>query len=175
MGSTSYFRTELLSRSQRTAAQRTSDRPLTDRSLSDYAGQVVLCVNVASQCGLTPQYTKLQALQQTYAERGFSVLGFPCNQFKGQEPGTAEEIRTFCDSNYGVTFPLFAKLDVNGKKRHPLYAWLTSEASDPEGPGDVQWNFGKFLINKEGAVIGRFEPMTEPDAPELIKRLEAAL
>lgn len=146
-----------------------------ERALADYSGQVLLVVNVASECGLTPQYAGLQELHEAHHERGFSVLGIPCNQFKGQEPGTEAQIKTFCESKYGVTFPLFAKVDVNGKKRDPLYAWLTSQETSPEGPGDVQWNFGKFLIGKDGAVLARFEPTTEPGDAELVKRLNDAL
>ena len=103
------------------------------------------------------------------------MLGFPCNQFKGQEPGSEEEIKTFCSTTYGVTFPLFSKVEVNGPGRHPLFAWLTQQATAPEGPGDVQWNFGKFLIGRDGSVLARFEPTTAPDAPELTAAIEAAL
>ncbi len=146
-----------------------------EESLASYADQVLLIVNVASACGLTPQYQGLQELYERYRERGLTVLGFPCNQFAGQEPGTAEEIRSFCDTQFGVTFPLFAKLEVNGAGRHPLYAWLTEQPTAPEGPGDVKWNFGKFLVGKDGALLARFEPTTEPSAPELIEQIEAAL
>lgn len=147
----------------------------TDRPLSDFAGQVALVVNVASRCGLTPQYTGLQQLQQTYGARGFTVLGFPCNQFKGQEPGTEAEIQRFCSATYGVDFPLFAKVEVNGKGRHPLYAWLTAQPTRPEGAGDVKWNFGKFLVGKDGAVRARFEPTTAPEDPAVVAAIEAAL
>lgn len=127
-------------------------------TLGEYAGSVILAVNVASKCGLTPQYEGLQRLQDRFAERGFTVAGFPCNQFKEQEPGTAEEIAEFCSVNYGVSFPLFAKIDVNGPGRHPLYTELT-RAADAEGnAGDIQWNFEKFLIGRDGTVIGRFRP-----------------
>ena len=146
-----------------------------EESLASYADQVLLIVNVASACGLTPQYQGLQELYERYRERGLTVLGFPCNQFAGQEPGTAEEIRSFCDTQFGVTFPLFAKLEVNGAGRHPLYAWLTEQPTAPEGPGDVKWNFGKFLVGKDGALLARFEPTTEPNAAELIEQIEAAL
>ena len=146
-----------------------------DRSLKDLEGQVALVVNVASRCGLTPQYEGLQRLHDEYGSRGLAVLGFPCNQFKGQEPGTEAEIQAFCSSTYGVTFPLFAKVEVNGRGRHPLFAWLTSQSTEPEGPGDVQWNFGKFLIGRDGSVLARFEPTTAPDAPELTAAIEAAL
>src|SRR3954471_1027930 len=131
-------------------------------NLHDYDGKVLLVVNVASKCGLTPQYTGLEALHEKYADRGFSVLGFPCNQFGAQEPGTAEEIQTFCSSTYGVTFPLFEKIDVNGENRHPLYAVLTELADEKGHTGDIQWNFEKFLVNREGTPVRRFNPMTEP-------------
>ncbi|WP_440710559.1 glutathione peroxidase [Herbiconiux sp. YIM B11900] len=145
-----------------------------DTSLADYAGDAVLIVNVASRCGLTPQYEKLEQLQRQYADRGFTVLGVPCNQFNGQEPGTAEEIVEFCSATYGVTFPLLAKSEVNGEGRHPLYRALV-EVPDAEGSaGDVQWNFEKFLIAPDGAV-SRFRPRTEPDAPEVLAAVEAAL
>jgi glutathione peroxidase len=143
-------------------------------SLAEFDGTAVLLVNVASRCGLTPQYAKLEELQKTYADRGFTVLGVPCNQFHGQEPGTAEEIQEFCSATYGVTFPLLEKSDVNGEGRHPLYAHLT-EVADAEGTaGDVQWNFEKFLLGTDGSVT-RFRPRTEPDAAEVIAAIEAAL
>jgi glutathione peroxidase len=143
--------------------------------LSDFAGKVALVVNVASKCGLTPQYAQLEALQKELGDRGFVVLGFPCNQFMGQEPGTEADIKAFCSSTYGVSFPMFGKLEVNGERRHPLYAWLTRQDLKPEGSGDVQWNFGKFLIGKDGAALARFSPMTEPNDPELRKAIDAAL
>ncbi|TJZ59333.1 glutathione peroxidase [Streptomyces piniterrae] len=144
-------------------------------SLADYRGKALLVVNVASKCGLTPQYSGLERLQERYADRGFSVLGFPSNQFAGQEPGTAEEIATFCSTTYGVSFPLFEKTDVNGADRHPLYEVLT-ETEDAEGAsGDVQWNFEKFLVDHNGEVVGRFRPRTEPDADELVAAIEGAL
>lgn len=146
-----------------------------DRSLKDLEGQVALVVNVASRCGLTPQYEGLQRLHDEYGSRGLAVLGFPCNQFKGQEPGTEAEIQAFCSSTYGVTFPLFAKVEVNGRGRHPLFAWLTSQSTEPEGPGDVQWNFGKFLVGKDGAVRARFEPTVAPDDAALVAAIERAL
>ncbi|MFJ3905543.1 glutathione peroxidase [Streptomyces sp. NPDC090025] len=143
-------------------------------SLADYRDKAVLVVNVASKCGLTPQYAGLEKLQQEYGERGLTVLGVPCNQFAGQEPGSAEEIRTFCSTTYGVSFPLLAKTDVNGADRHPLYAELT-QVADAEGEaGDVQWNFEKFLVGRDGEVT-RFRPRTEPDAPELVAAIEAKL
>ncbi|MEU7635201.1 glutathione peroxidase [Streptomyces sp. NPDC059152] len=144
-------------------------------SLADYRGKALLVVNVASKCGLTPQYTGLEQLQQRFADRGFSVLGFPSNQFAGQEPGTAEEIATFCSTTYGVSFPLFEKTDVNGEHRHPLYAELTGTADAEGAAGDVQWNFEKFLIDPSGTVAGRFRPRTEPEAAELVAAIEAAL
>lgn len=144
-------------------------------SLADYAGGPVLVVNVASKCGLTPQYTALEKLAQDYGDRGLTVIGVPCNQFMGQEPGTAEEIQTFCSTTYGVTFPLLAKVDVNGAEQHPLYAELT-KAADAEGEaGDVQWNFEKFLLAPGGEIVNRFRPRTEPDAPEVISAIEAVL
>jgi glutathione peroxidase len=144
-------------------------------SLADEKGKALLLVNVASKCGLTPQYEGLERLQKRYADRGFSVLGFPCNQFMGQEPGTPEEIATFCSTTYGVTFPLFEKIDVNGQGRHALYAELT-EVPDAEGnAGDVQWNFEKFLVSRTGDVIARFRPVTGPEAPEVVSAIEAAL
>jgi glutathione peroxidase len=144
-------------------------------SLRDYEGKELLIVNVASKCGLTPQYEGLEALQKQYEDRGFSVLGFPCNQFMGQEPGTAEEIQTFCSTTYGVTFPMFEKIDVNGDDRHPIYAELT-EAKDAEGEaGDVTWNFEKFLISPSGKIVGRFRPQVEPNDPALVEAIEAHL
>ena len=146
-----------------------------DTSLGQYKGNALLLVNVASKCGLTPQYAGLERLQERYAQRGFSVLGFPCNQFGGQEPGTAEEIQTFCSTTYGVTFPMFAKLEVNGQNRHPLYQQLT-QVPDAEGEaGDIQWNFEKFLIGRDGAVLGRFRPRTDPEDPALTAAIESDL
>ncbi|MET9431386.1 MULTISPECIES: glutathione peroxidase [unclassified Streptomyces] len=143
-------------------------------SLAEYKDKAVLIVNVASKCGLTPQYEGLERLQQRYGDRGFTVLGVPCNQFAGQEPGTAEEIATFCSATYGVTFPLLEKSDVNGDGRHPLYDRLT-EVADADGEaGDVQWNFEKFLV-APGGEVSRFRPRTEPEAPELVTAIEAAL
>jgi glutathione peroxidase len=144
-------------------------------TLGNFAGSAVLVVNVASQCGLTPQYEGLQRLQERFADRGFTVAGFPCNQFGGQEPGTAEEIGEFCTANYGVTFPMFAKLDVNGPDRHPLYAELTQVADSEGTAGDIQWNFEKFLVGRDGKVIARFRPLTEPEAPEVLEAIEASL
>jgi glutathione peroxidase len=147
----------------------------TPGQLSELKGKVTLVVNVASACGLTPQYTGLEKIHEQYADQGFSVLGFPCNQFMSQEPGTPEEIREFCDSNYGVTFPLFEKIDVNGAQRHPIYAELT-KAADAEGhDGDIRWNFEKFLVAGDGTVIARFAPTVDPEAPELIAAIESAI
>ena len=144
-------------------------------TLGAYEGSAVLLVNVASKCGLTPQYAGLERLQKEYGERGFTVLGVPCNQFAGQEPGTAEEIRTFCSTTYGVSFPLLEKIDVNGENRHPLYTELT-KLDDAEGvAGDVQWNFEKFLISPAGEPVARIRPRTEPEAPEVVALIEALL
>jgi glutathione peroxidase len=144
-------------------------------SLSAYAGQVVLAVNVASRCGLTPQYEGLQALHDRYASRGFTVLGFPCNQFFGQEPGSAEEIQEFCSLNYGVSFPLFSKLDVKGSSQHPLYAALTTHPDDQGKAGNVTWNFEKFLVGKDGRVVRRFRPEVVPEDPQIIEAIEQLL
>jgi glutathione peroxidase len=144
-------------------------------TLGDYAGSAVLVVNVASQCGLTPQYSGLQRLYERFADRGLVVAGFPCNQFGAQEPGTHEEISEFCSVNYSVTFPLFAKIDVNGPARHPLYAQLTDTADAEGKAGDIQWNFEKFLLDADGAVVARFRPLTDPEAPEVVTAIEAAL
>ncbi|MBM7367940.1 glutathione peroxidase [Gordonia hydrophobica] len=143
-------------------------------SLADLTGPL-LVVNVASKCGLTPQYTALEKLQKDYGDRGLTVVGVPCNQFMGQEPGTSEEIASFCSTTYGVTFPLLEKTDVNGDDRHPLYAELTQTADANGEAGDIQWNFEKFLVAADGSVAGRFRPRTEPDAPEVISAIEAAL
>jgi glutathione peroxidase len=143
--------------------------------LGDYAGSTILVVNVASKCGLTPQYEGLQRLYERFADRGLVVAGFPSNQFGAQEPGTADEISEFCSANYGVTFPMFAKIDVNGPDRHPLYAELT-EAADAEGKaGDIQWNFEKFLVGPDGSVLARFRPLTDPEAPEVLSAIESSL
>jgi len=144
-------------------------------SLRDYEGKVLLIVNVASKCGLTPQYEGLERLHEKFAERGFAVLGFPCNQFGGQEPGTADEIATFCSATYGVTFPMFEKIDVNGDDRHPLYAQL-SELTDASGhTGDIRWNFEKFLVDRDGTPVTRLSPMAEPDSDEVITAIESLL
>jgi glutathione peroxidase len=142
--------------------------------LSEYEGKALLVVNVASKCGLTPQYEGLQKLHDEYAARGFEVLGFPCNQFMGQEPGTAEEIRDFCDTSYHVTFPLFEKIDVNGDQQHPIYAELEQTADADGEAGDVKWNFEKFLVGPDGSVA-RFRPQVTPDDPALVAAIEAQL
>jgi glutathione peroxidase len=143
--------------------------------LHDYEGKAVLLVNVASQCGLTPQYTGLEEVRERYADRGFSVLGVPCNQFGGQEPGTAEEIATFCSTNYGVTFPLTEKVEVNGPGRHALYQALV-ETPDAEGhTGDIRWNFEKFVLSPSGEVVARFNPMVEPTSDEVTTTIEKNL
>ena len=144
-------------------------------NLAQFRGNAVLVVNVASQCGLTPQYAGLQTLAETYRDRGLVVLGVPCNQFGGQEPGTPQEIAEFCETHYQVTFPLTEKVDVNGEHRHPLYADLV-EVADAEGyAGDIRWNFEKFLVAPDGTVAGRFHPRTEPLAPELTSAVEKVL
>jgi glutathione peroxidase len=143
--------------------------------LSQYEGKALLVVNVASKCGLTPQYEGLQKLHEEYAARGFEVLGFPCNQFMGQEPGTAEAIREFCDTTYGVTFPLFEKIDVNGEKRHPIFAELADAADASGEAGDVKWNFEKFLVAPDGKVVGRFRPQVSPEDPDLVAAIEEQL
>jgi glutathione peroxidase len=144
-------------------------------TLAEYTDGAVLVVNVASKCGLTPQYTALEKLAQNYGDRGLTVIGVPCNQFMGQEPGSADEIQTFCSTTYGVTFPLLTKVDVNGADRHPLYAELTKAADADGEAGDVQWNFEKFLLAPGGEVVNRFRPPTVPDAPEVIGAIEAVL
>ena len=144
-------------------------------SMVDYAGHAVLVVNVASECGLTPQYEGLQQLADDFRDRGLFVIGFPCNQFMGQEPGDENTIKEFTSDKYGITFPLAAKVDVNGPDRHPLYVELTKVADADGEAGDVQWNFEKFLISPEGEVVGRFRPKVEPGAPELVEALEEAL
>jgi glutathione peroxidase len=146
-----------------------------ETSLAAHKGKAVLVVNVASKCGLTPQYTGLEKLHEEYADRGFAVVGFPCNQFGGQEPGTAEEIETFCSTNYGVTFPLYEKIDVNGENRHPIYEILTHIADAEGKAGDVRWNFEKFLLSPEGEVVARFSPVVKPDDENLVKAIESQL
>ncbi|MFL6053499.1 MAG: glutathione peroxidase [Actinoallomurus sp.] len=143
--------------------------------LGQYRGKTVLLVNVASKCGLTPQYEGLQRLQETYADRGFTVLGVPCNQFAGQEPGTPEEIAQFCSTTYGVDFPLTEKVDVNGEHRHPLYAELVTVPDASGYTGDIRWNFEKFLIGPDGTVVARFDPRMEPDTDEVVGAIERSL
>jgi glutathione peroxidase len=144
-------------------------------SIGEHAGKTVLIVNVASKCGLTPQYTALQQIYDRYADRGFEVLGFPCNQFGGQEPGSAEQIEDFCSLNYGVTFPMFEKIDVNGPDRHPLYDELVQTADVEGHDGDIRWNFEKFLIAPDGEVVARYSPMVVPDDPRIVADIEANL
>ena len=144
-------------------------------SLGDLAGRTVLVVNVASRCGLTPQYAGLERLHEQYAGRGFAVAGFPCNQFGGQEPGTAEEIGTFCATSYGVTFPMFEKIEVNGPGRHAIYAELTQTPDGNGEAGDIRWNFEKFLVGPDGTVLARFRPQVTPEDPGLVAAIEASL
>lgn len=144
-------------------------------TLAEHKGKALLLVNVASKCGLTPQYTGLERLHETFADRGFSVLGFPCNQFGDQEPGTAEEIETFCSTTYGVTFPLYEKLEVNGPDRHPLYDELTTFPDTEGKTGDIVWNFEKFLLSPDGDVVRRFRPLVEPEADELVAAVQEHL
>ena len=146
-----------------------------DSSLGSQSGKTLLVVNVASRCGLTPQYTALERLHEQFASRGFAVVGFPCNQFGRQEPGTAEEIAEFCSASYGVTFPIFEKIEVNGPGRHPIYAELTAAPDAGGKAGDVMWNFEKFLVRPDGTVAARFRPRTTPDSPEVLAAVEANL
>jgi glutathione peroxidase len=166
-------------RQQRKTNVTVRDIPLTTlagqpTSLGDVPG-TLLVVNVASKCGLTPQYEGLERLQETYRDRGFSVVGFPCNQFGGQEPGTADEIQEFCSATYGVSFPLLEKIDVKGPGRHPVYEELTAVPDADGEAGDIQWNFEKFLVGPDGAVIARFRPRTDPEDPAVIAAIEANL
>jgi glutathione peroxidase len=147
----------------------------TPSSLGDFEGKATLVVNVASKCGLTPQYEQLEKIHEEYGDRGFAVVGFPCNQFGEQEPGTADEIATFCSTTYGVTFPMFEKIDVNGEGRHAIYDQLTPVADAEGQAGDIQWNFEKFLVSPSGDVVARFRPLVLPDAPEVIEAIEANL
>jgi glutathione peroxidase len=144
-------------------------------SIGDHAGKTLLIVNVASKCGLTPQYTALQQIYDRYADRGFEVLGFPCNQFGAQEPGSAGEIEEFCSVNYGVSFPMFEKIEVNGPDRHPLYDELTRTADVEGHDGDIRWNFEKFLVSPTGEVVARYSPVVVPDDPTIIADIEAQL
>ncbi len=143
--------------------------------LSEYRGKVLLIVNTASRCGLTPQYEQLQAMYEKYKDQGLVVLGFPCNQFGGQEPGSATEIRQFCVQNYGVTFPMFSKIEVNGDGAAELYRFLKASRPLPEGSNDIRWNFEKFVIGKDGRVVARFSPRVRPDADELVNVIEEEL
>ena len=146
-----------------------------DLPLSKFKGKALLVVNVASQCGLTPQYSGLEALWKAKRDKGLVILGVPANDFGAQEPGTENEIKTFCETNYGVSFPMFAKVEVNGGGRHPLYAFLTAQDTKPDSSGDIQWNFAKFLCDRSGKVVARFAPTTAPAAPELVEAIEALL
>jgi glutathione peroxidase len=160
------------------AAQTVLDVPVKnidgkETALKEHKGKVILVVNVASKCGYTKQYTGLEAIQQKYKAKGFTVAGFPCNQFGGQEPGTNEEIKQFCSNKYSVSFPLYDKIEVNGANRHPLYTALAGKESP--FPGDIKWNFNKFLIGKDGKIIARFDSKVTPESPELTKAIEDAL
>jgi glutathione peroxidase len=146
-----------------------------ETSLAAHRGKAVLVVNVASKCGLTPQYEGLEKLHEQYADRGFAVVGFPCNQFGGQEPGSSEEIQEFCSTTYGVTFPLFEKIDVNGEARHPVYDVLTQVKDDEGHDGDIRWNFEKFLLSPDGEVVARFSPMVKPEDEKLVSAIESQL
>jgi glutathione peroxidase len=146
-----------------------------DTSLGQYAGKTLLLVNVASKCGLTPQYEGLERLQKKYADRDFSVIGFPCNQFLGQEPGTADEIAQFCSATYGVTFPLMEKIEVNGEGRHPIYSALTEKADAEGNAGDITWNFEKFLVSPKGEIVARYRPQVEPEDAAIVGDIEAQL
>jgi glutathione peroxidase len=144
-------------------------------SLGSLAGKTLLVVNVASKCGLTPQYAGLEKLHERFADQGFAVVGFPCNQFGGQEPGTADEIAEFCSATYGASFPMFEKIEVNGPGRHPVYQELTAVPDDTGAAGDIQWNFEKFLLRPDGSVAARFRPRTEPDDPAVVAAIEENL
>lgn len=146
-----------------------------DKKLADYDGKPLLVVNVASACGLTPQYAGLEKLHETYGARGLAILGFPANEFGAQEPGSNDQIKTFCETKFGVKFDMFEKVKVKGDGIDPLFAFLTSKQDNPDFGGDIKWNFNKFLIDKHGKVIARFEPQVEPTSPEVTKAIEAAL
>lgn len=146
-----------------------------DVKLDNYKGKVSLIVNTASKCGLTPQYEGLQALYDKYKDKGFVILGFPANNFMGQEPGTEKEIKDFCTLKYNVTFPMFSKISVKGTDQHPFYTYLTNKESNPGFDGDITWNFEKFLVGKDGKVIARFSPKTKPDDPKIAEAIEKAL
>ena len=160
------------------AADSVYDIPLKDidgtaTSLAPQKGKVMLIVNVASKCGFTPQYKALEALYEKYKDQGLVVCGFPCNQFKQQEPGTDAEIKQFCTAKYDVTFPMFDKLEVNGDNRHPLYVWLAGK--DTPFPGNIRWNFTKFLVSRDGKIVNRFDSKVKPDSPEVVSAIETAL
>ena len=146
-----------------------------DTTLDEHKGKALLIVNVASKCGLTPQYSGLEALHERLEGRGFAVLGFPCNQFGGQEPGTSEEIAEFCSATYGVTFPMYSKIDVNGPERHAIYQELTAVTDAAGEAGDIMWNFEKFLVSPSGEIVGRFRPQTKPEDPELLAAIDEVL
>lgn len=146
-----------------------------DVKLSDYSGRVLMLVNTASQCGLTPQYKGLQAIYQKYQAQGFTILAFPANNFGGQEPGSNAEIKEFCTMRYKVTFPVFAKISVKGDDQHPMFRFLTSKETNPQFGGDIMWNFNKFLVSKSGEIIARFEPRVDPESPEVAAAIEGAL
>ncbi len=146
-----------------------------ESSLGEFKGKAALIVNVASKCGLTPQYEGLEKIHERYADRGFTVLGFPCNQFLGQEPGSPDDIATFCSTTYGVTFPLFEKIEVNGDDKHPIYEELEKVADAGGHTGDIRWNFEKFVLSPDGEIVARFNPTVEPEAPELIETIEKVL
>jgi glutathione peroxidase len=146
-----------------------------DVNLSKYKGEVLLIINTASKCGYTPQYEGLEAIYEKYKDKGFEVLAFPANEFGGQEPGSDSEIKAFCKTNYNVAFPLFSKIVVKGAGIHPLYQFLTSKETNPKFAGDIRWNFTKFLVNRKGEVVTRFEPKSEPQSPEVTSAIEAAL
>lgn len=143
--------------------------------LSDFKGKLILLVNVASRCGHTPQYEALQKIYDKYREKGFTILGFPANNFMGQEPGSDAEVKQFCTSKYGVSFPMFSKISVKGDDKHPLYQFLTGKETNPGFPGDIGWNFEKFLVGRDGKVVGRFSPKTKPDSVEVVGAIEKAL
>lgn len=147
----------------------------TTHELSEYRGKALLIVNVASECGLTPHYAGIQKLFDKHADRGLVVLGFPCNQFGAQEPGSESAIKELCSTRYRVTFPMFAKVEVNGAGRHPLFAWLTAQASAPDSAGDIKWNFAKFVVDRKGQLVARFAPPTDPADPALAQAIETAL
>jgi glutathione peroxidase len=146
-----------------------------DVKIDTYQGKVAMIVNTASKCGYTPQYEGLEALYEKYKDKGFVILGFPANNFMGQEPGTEKEIKEFCTLKYHVSFPMFSKISVKGTDQHPFYTYLTNKGSDPQFAGDITWNFEKFIADKHGNIIARFPPKTTPDAPEVVKAIETAL